>query len=113
MVPLYSFLGALPGRSTKAYCGYLAKGDDVVIDLMDVKSTGISIERFERIVKRQQYKITQRRFYLINPIHKYKFGVSARVQWKPIAAIPFCRNFVTTCVYYMIKPVGYLFLRLR
>ncbi|MCW3467719.1 class I SAM-dependent methyltransferase [Chitinophaga nivalis] len=77
---------------------------DVIQDLTEVKSTGISIERFERIVKRQHYKITQRRFYLINPIYQYKFGVKPRVQWKPVAAIPFIRNFVTTCVYYMVKP---------
>lgn len=101
MVP---YIHLLPRPLYKGVLRLFGEGDDVVIDLMDVKSTGISIERFERIVKRQQYKITQRRFYLINPIYKYKFGVSARVQLKPIAAIPFFRNFVTTCVYYMIKP---------
>lgn len=101
MVP---YIHLLPKPLYKGVLRMFGEGDDVVIDLMEVKSTGISIERFERIVKRQQYKITQRRFYLINPIYKYKFGVSARVQWKPIAAIPFFRNFVTTCVYYMIKP---------
>lgn len=101
MVP---YIHLLPKPLYKGLLRMFGEGDDVVIDLMDVKSTGISIERFERIVKRQQYKITQRRFYLINPIYKYKFGVSARVQWGPIAAIPFFRNFVTTCMYYMIKP---------
>ncbi len=101
MVP---YIHLLPRPLYKGVLRMFGEGDDVVVDLMDVKSTGISIERFERIVKRQQYNITQRRFYLINPIYKYKFGVNARVQWKPVAAIPFFRNFVTTCVYYMIKP---------
>jgi SAM-dependent methyltransferase len=102
MVP---YIHLLPKPLYKGLLRLFGEGDDVVVDLMEVKSTGISIERFERIVKRQQYKITQRRFYLINPIYKYKFGVSARKQWGPIAAIPFFRNFVTTCMYYMIKPL--------
>jgi hypothetical protein len=68
-----------------------------------VKSTGISIERFERIVKKSGYTIPLKRFYLINPIYEFKFGVKGREQWKLVSAIPFIRNFLTTCVYYMVK----------
>ncbi|NSL90300.1 class I SAM-dependent methyltransferase [Chitinophaga sp. Mgbs1] len=101
MVP---YIHLLPRPLYKGTLRLFGEENDIVSELMDVKSTGISIERFEKIVRRQQYKITRRRFYMINPIYKYKFGVSAREQFKPIASIPFVRNFFTTCMYYMIKP---------
>ena len=91
-VPLYKGVLKLSGEY-----------DAVIQELLEVKSTGISIERFERIVKRSDYSIEARTFYLINPIYKYKFGVNGRKQWGPMAAIPFFRNFVTTCMYYLIR----------
>jgi SAM-dependent methyltransferase len=75
----------------------------VIDELMDTKSTGISIERFERIVKKSGYTIPLKTFYLINPIYRFKFGLKPREQWGPIAAIPYLRDFLTTCVYYMIR----------
>ena len=72
-------------------------------NLVEIKDTAISIERFERIVKKENYKIEQRQFFLINPIYKYKFNLAPRKQFKLIGAIPFIRNFLTTCVYYVVK----------
>ena len=73
---------------------------------MEIRDTRISIERFERICKNAGYRIQHKRHYLLNPIYEWKFG------WKPIRqaavirAIPFVRNFLTTCVYYSITPAG-------
>lgn len=91
---------------TPLYRGLLkvaGEPEGVIRDLLEVKSTGISIERFERIVKKSGYTIPLKRFYLINPIYEFKFGVKGREQWKLVSAIPFIRNFLTTCVYYMVK----------
>ncbi|MCB9262969.1 MAG: methyltransferase domain-containing protein [Flavobacteriales bacterium] len=71
--------------------------------LVEIKETGISIERFERIAKNAGFKIDQKLFYLFNPIYQYKFGVKPRQQSALINHIPFLRNFVTTCVYYNLK----------
>ncbi|MEY4292671.1 MAG: hypothetical protein RIQ61_1048, partial [Bacteroidota bacterium] len=54
------------------------------------------------IVKAAGLNIKNNRHYLINPIYKYKFGLNARVQFAFIKAIPFVRNFLTTCVYYSV-----------
>jgi hypothetical protein len=70
--------------------------------LAEVKETGISIERFEKIVKQNNFTIFAQQHYLFNPIYKYKFNLTARKQFKMISAIPFLRNFVTTAVYYLI-----------
>lgn len=105
VLTLMPYIHLLPRPLYRGLLRAFKEPEPIIQELMEIKDTGISIERFERIVKRQQYKITQRKFYLINPIYKYKFGVSAREQWKPLAAIPFVRNFFTTCVYYLIKPL--------
>jgi len=71
--------------------------------LAEVKETGISIERFERIIKNSEYNIIKKKFYLFNPIYKWKFGVKPKEQFSFISAIPFLRNFFTFGVYYIIK----------
>ncbi len=74
----------------------------VIRELLEIKDTQITIERFERIVKKCGLKILKKEHYLINPIYKYKFGLKPRVQFAPITWIPFFRNFLTTCVYYTV-----------
>jgi SAM-dependent methyltransferase len=77
--------------------------DPVIKELMEIKDTGISIERFEKIVRASGYTIPLKTFYMINPIYKYKFGLKPRKQIGLISAIPFVRDFFTTCVYYLIR----------
>ncbi len=74
----------------------------IIADLMEIKDTQITIERFERIVRRSGLKVLKKQHYLINPIYKYKFGLKPRKQWAPLTWIPYFRDFVTTCVYYTV-----------
>ncbi len=85
------------------YGWLLKKNNDHAGALLEIKDTGISIERFERICKEQGYEIENKIHYLLNPIYEWKFGWKARKQLGLIKAIPFVRNFFTTCVYYLIK----------
>ncbi len=82
----------------------IAKERPVQIDeLMDLRKTGLSIERFEKLVKTAGYSIVNSRHYLTNPIYSFKFGIKTREQYKIIQSIKWMRNFVTTGVYYTIK----------
>jgi SAM-dependent methyltransferase len=81
------------GRESKA----------TIEDLMEVKSTGISIERFERCVKANHLVVAGKSHYLFNPIYQYKFGLKPRKQLNVISLIPWVRNFLTTGVYYLVK----------
>jgi 2-polyprenyl-3-methyl-5-hydroxy-6-metoxy-1,4-benzoquinol methylase len=74
-----------------------------VDEMMEIKQTGISIERFETICKQQGYELLHRKHYLINPIYQWKFGWKPKTQFKLISTLPFIRNFLTTCVYYLIR----------
>ncbi len=76
-----------------------------VDELMEIRDTGISIGQFERICKKQGYELLHNRHYLINPIYEWKFGWKPRRQSVLIKGIPFIRNFFTTCVYYLIRPI--------
>ncbi len=73
-----------------------------VASFEEIKETGISIERFEGIVKNTGYKVVNKTHYFINPIYTYKFGWKPKPQLGIISAIPWVRNFLTTCVYYLI-----------
>lgn len=93
----------LPMRLYKAVLRSFGEKEQNVDNLAEIKETGISIERFQRLLKKHNYSIQEREFYLINPIYKYKFNLSARVQHSAIASIPYLRNYLTTCVYYLVR----------
>lgn len=76
--------------------------ENIIKELMEIRDTRITIERFERIVKKCGLKVLKKQHYLINPIYKYKFGLQPRKQWAIFSAIPYFRDFVTTCVYYTV-----------
>jgi hypothetical protein len=69
----------------------------------EIRSTGISIERFLRICKSSDFGVSGKKFYLFNPIYEYKFGIKPRTQWSVLAGIPFLRNFLTMGVYYLTE----------
>lgn len=81
----------------------LRSKNENVAEMMEIRDTRISIERFERICKNEDYSILHKRHYLLNPIYEWKFGWKARRQSVLVKGIPFVRNFFTTCVYYIIQ----------
>lgn len=71
--------------------------------LLEIKDTGISINRFETIVNKNQYKFDLKTMYLINPNYKIKFGLTPRVQFSLLQQIPILRDFLTSCYYCVIS----------
>ena len=92
----------LPTGMYKGLLRLFKEPEDVIASLAEIKETGISIERFEKIVKETNYKTIHKTHFLFNPIYEWKFGLKPRRQLPVINRIPFLRNFVTTCVYYLI-----------
>ncbi len=86
-----------------AYRWILKNRKENVEEMMEIRETGISIERFEKICKKEGYSLSHSRHYFINPIYEWKFGWKPKRQSIIIKAIPFVRNFFTTCVYYIIQ----------
>ncbi len=99
-MPYYHLLPRAIYRSILRLAG---EGEPTIQELMNVKDTGISIERFEKIVRRAGFKIINKEWFLFNPIYQFKFGLKPRKQFWLLGAIPFIRNFMTTCAYYTIS----------
>ncbi len=93
----------LPSSIYKGVLKLAKEKPETIQELLEIKETGISIERFEKICKKNNYSINQKIYYFINPIYSYKFNIKARKQLGIIAAIPWVRNFVTTCMYYLVQ----------
>ncbi len=97
------FYHLLPGKLYPLALRMFGVQVNGIATMEEIRSTGISIERFERIVKRSGFSVVHRRFYLFNPIYKYKFGIQPRLQWGVIARIPWLRNFLTMGMYYIVS----------
>lgn len=99
---LIPFTHLLPSVFYKLYLKTMGESPKAVDDLLEIKATGISIERFERCIKKAGMSINWKQFYFINPNYKWKFGLTPSLVWPLFNKIPFLRNFYTTTAYYMI-----------
>lgn len=87
------------------YKGLLRLGGEskgMINGLLDVKATGISIRRFERILRTEQFRVLQHTHYFINPNYEIKFGLRPRVI-PHFLQIPYLSDFYTTAMYYLIS----------
>lgn len=75
--------------------------------LTEVKETGLSIERFERILHKTNWVTASKIHFLLNPIYEWKFKLKPRKQAAIVTKLPYFRDFFTTCVYYLVKPVNH------
>lgn len=99
------WLHLLPMGLYKAALKIFREPEDNIEMLTEVKETGLSIERFENIIAATHWQIALKKHYLINPIYEWKFGWKPRRQAAFISKLPYLRNFVTTCVYYVLRAV--------
>ncbi len=93
----------LPRSWYKGIMKLFKEPDARIEDLLEIYDTRISIERFERILKKEKYTTDSRTFYFINPNYEIKFGLKPRKVWGFIGAIPYLRNFFITTNYYVIS----------
>ncbi len=100
LLPYYHLL---PMSVYKKILNLFGETEKRVNELIEIKETGISIERFEQIFKQEGYTQLRRQLFLFNPIYKYKFNLKPRRQFKLISSVPVLRNFMSTCAYYVIE----------
>ena len=93
----------LPAGLYKAILKAGGEPEKVINELLEIQECGISLGRFERIIKKSEMKVVHKRLYLFNPIYRYKFGLKPRVQASWVAALPWVRDFVTTAGWYVVQ----------
>jgi 2-polyprenyl-3-methyl-5-hydroxy-6-metoxy-1,4-benzoquinol methylase len=96
------YMHLLPRSTYAALLRQFGERPETVDALLEIKQTGISIERFERIVTETGYRVAQRTLYLVNPMYRYRYGLEPRVQFRGVARVPVLRDFVTTSAYYLL-----------
>ena len=77
-----------------------------VDDLIEIKKTGISIARFDRLIERTGFTFEQRDLWLINPNYEVKFGLTPRKLPAALAVVPWVRDFYVTCCYALVRAVS-------
>ena len=88
------------------YAGLLrsfGEPESTVTSLLEIKDTGIGINRFNDIVRHHDFEFVRRTYFLINPNYEVKFGLQPREQVKVVEHLPYFRDFLTTCCYCIIR----------
>jgi len=93
----------LPGPLYPLSLKLFKESDGLIKALLEIRETRITIERFKKIIKNENYIVRKRSFYLINPNYEIKFKLKPRLQSRFISGIPWLRNFFITTCYYVIS----------
>ena len=93
----------LPMFAYKMILKLFGEKESLIDGLIEVKETGISTNRFEKLCAVNNFKIKKKIKYLVAPIYEYKLGYKTKVLPKWIAAIPFFNDYFTFQSYYAIK----------
>lgn len=97
------YIHLLPRFCYKRLLQIFGEQDRTIQSRMEIKDTGISIERFEHILRKENYQINKRSYYFINPNYKIKFNLKPREQLALVTQIPWLRNFFTTAMFYVVS----------
>lgn len=97
------FIHLLPMPFYTLILGSVSSGESEMRELLNIRTTRTTIELFEKTVRKAGLSIYDRHFWFINPHYKAKFGLTPRTLWKPLAAVPYLRDFFTTSAFYLLK----------
>ena len=67
-------------------------------ELMEVKDTGISIQKFQEIVDHRNFRTEKQTYFMINPNYEIKFKLKPR-KLPAVLNIPYIRDFFVTALY--------------
>jgi SAM-dependent methyltransferase len=97
------YVHLLPRRAYARLLQRAGESRETIGALLEIKETGIGIDRLERIAGAAGYRIADRRLYLVNPMYRYRYGIGERVQPDPVARVAGLRDLVTTSAYYVLE----------
>lgn len=78
------------------------ENESTIKGLLEIKKTGISLERFERILQVEKYNVLKKEYWFIQPNYEVKFHLKKRRVPRLLRSIPWLRNFYTTAGYYVV-----------
>ena len=102
ILSLLPYYHLLPKAIYKTILKIFGESEGKIGSLLEIKDTGISLERFEKLVAKNGYQQLSKTLYFVNPNYEVKFGLRPRKLSLIVAKTPYLRNFLTTCGYYLI-----------
>ena len=96
------YLHLLPNVLYKKILHWFGESEAAVEGLLEVKKTGLSINRFHKIIRKNQFKILKETYWFINPNYEIKFRLKPMVL-PLILRIPWLSDFYTTAIYCIIS----------
>ena len=94
----------LPKTIYKHLLKLMGEDETKINNLLSIADTRVTIQGFEKLIRRCGCQTIKKQLYLINPIYKVKFGLKAVKQLPVIRSVPWLRDFFTTTCYYLIQP---------
>lgn len=96
------FIHLLPKKWYAALLRKAGEKESTVQALLEIKETGITLERFERILNKENYTVLKKEYWFIQPNYEVKFHLKKRRVLPLLRSIPYLRDFYTTAGYYVV-----------
>lgn len=97
------FMHLLPACLYKAYLRVFREEPYRIEELLSIKRSGMTPEKFESLCSQSGYRILDRKLWLVSPHYKAKFNLRPRQLGRFFSSIPCLRNFMSTSCFYVIS----------
>lgn len=97
------FVHLLPATAYRRVLELAGEDGATVAELLAIKSTRCTVESFENEVARAGLAVADRCLWMVNPHYDTKFGLRSRRLCRPLASLPWVRNFLATSCWYMLR----------
>lgn len=95
------FIHLLPNPMYKGFLHLCGESRERCEELLDIKRTRMTIERFEQLLAACGCTLTDRCLWLVNPHYKRKFNLKPRKLSPAVAHLSHVRNFFATACFYI------------
>lgn len=97
------FFHLLPVGIYRQTLKFFGEDDGCVKELLSIKQTRVTVERFESLLKATSLVIMNRQLWMVNPHYEVKFNLSPRKLSPVLSHIPYLRNFLCTSCCYILR----------
>ncbi len=104
VVSRFPFLHLLPSPLYKGVLAAAGEDELTVRELLSIKRTRCTVEKFEAALRAAGYRVADRRLYFVNPHYETKFGLKPRRLHGSLSVLPYVRDFFSTSCFYLVRP---------
>lgn len=97
------FVHILPCALYKLLINAFGEDAGCMNELISIRKTRITIERFERLSQLAELNIMDRQLWLVNPHYEVKFGFRPHRMPHILACLPYIRDFFSTSCFYILS----------